>query len=218
MQQIIDAQIEEAEKRFLEKWTAGPRVQRWSTLPPQVGDPAPDLQLPDHTGAPTQLSSLWSRQPLLLIFWRHWGCGCGMDRAQRLRSEYDDYVSDNLDVVIVGQGEPERAAAFRAAQELQTLILCDGTEDAYRTYGLLDASVAQVLFDAPKEMWAHDRETGEEFVRSRRRQGRPLVDNPWLLPGEFVINTDGVLCHAHRYQHCEDFPDPLVLRTAAATC
>lgn len=104
------------------------------------------------------------------------------------------------------------------AQELEPAILCDDTERVYRAYGLLDGTVAQILFDAPREMWGHDGATGEEFARSRRQQGRPLVDNPWLLPAEFVVNTDGVLCHAHRYQHCEDFPDPLVLRAAAAAC
>ena len=210
--------IEAAEARFLEKWTAGPQVVRWSALPVQVGDAAPDLTLPDHTGAERHLREFWAEQPALIMFWRHFGCGCGLDRAQRLRSEYADYLADGLRVVIVGQGEPERAAEYRAAQELECPILVDGDESAYRTYGLLDATVSQVLFDAPAEMWSHDRATGEEFVRARHEQGRPVVDNPWLLPGEFVVNTDGVLCHAHRYQHCEDYPDPLVLRTAAKTC
>ena len=218
MNATLDALTESAEARFLEKWTAGPQVTRWTSLPVQVGDAAPDVVLPDHTGDARRLSEFWSASPALIIFWRHFGCGCGLDRAQRLRDEYADYVADGLNVVIVGQGEPERAAAYRAAQELEPTILVDDNESAYRTYGLLDATVPQVLFDAPADMWGHDRATGEEFVRSRRAQARPVVDNPWLLPGEFVVDTRGVICHAHRYQHCEDFPDPLVLRTAAKAC
>jgi hypothetical protein len=71
-----------------------------------------------------------------------------------------------------------------------------------------------VLFDAPEDFWAHTREVGERFQADRREQGRPLVDNPWLLPGEFVVDTSGVIRLAYRYQFCEDFPNPLVLTTA----
>jgi hypothetical protein len=34
---------------------------------------------------------------------------------------------------------------------------------------------------------------------------RRHVDNPWQLPGEFVIASSGRIVHAHRYQYCEDF-------------
>ena len=44
--------------------------------------------------------------------------------------------------------------------------------------------------------------------------GRPLVDNSWLLPGEFVIDTSGIVQLAYRYNYCEDFPDYRVLTTA----
>ena len=210
----VDSLVEAAERQWLQLWVRGPREVAWSSLPPQVGDTAPSLLLADHTGAQVELADMWAQQPALLIFWRHFGCGCGLDRAERLRKEYDDYVAAGCNVVIVGQGEPERAADYRAAQELEATILCDPDEDAYRAYGLLEASVAQVLFDAPRDMWSHDRATGEEFQRQRRQIGRPLVDNPWRLPGEFVISDDGTVLHTHRYQHCESYPDPLVLMAA----
>ena len=38
-----------------------------------VGDPAPDMTLPDHSRAETSLSSLWSERPLVLLFVRHLG-------------------------------------------------------------------------------------------------------------------------------------------------
>ena len=53
-----------------------------------------------------------------------------------------------------------------------------------------------------------------ERDRRRREQGRTLVDHPWLLPGEFVIDREGAIRLAYRYQYCEDFPNPLVLTTA----
>ena len=38
-----------------------------------VGDPAPDMTLADDGGQQTSLSSLWSQQPLVLLFIRHLG-------------------------------------------------------------------------------------------------------------------------------------------------
>ena len=214
MSETVDQLTRAAEEEFLELWTRGPSQTTWAELPPQIGDAAPDLPLTDHTGATVRLSEAWLHRPALLIFWRHFGCGCGLARAERLRKEHADYVGVGANVVIIGQGEPERAAAYRAQQELEPPILCDPDYVAYHTYGLRDATVSQVLYDAPRDMWTHERAVGEEFQRSRREQGRPLVDSPWLLQGEFVVDTDGTIRLAHRYQHCEDFPEPLVLIAA----
>jgi peroxiredoxin len=217
MQTILEEQIRAGEREWLERWTEGPKRMVWSQRPLQIGDSAPDFTLLDHAGARVRLSEFWAKRPALAIFWRQFGCGCGLARAERLRNEYPEYVAAGANVVVVGQGEPERSAAYRAEQELEPPILCDPDEHVYRAYGLLEGTPPQVLYDAPREMWAHDRETGTEFQRQRRQQGRPLVDNPWLLPGEFVIDTTGTIRLAHRYQHCEDYPEPLVVIATIAS-
>jgi peroxiredoxin len=41
--------------------------------PPQVGETAPDFELPDSSGSPRRLSDLCAAGPLVLIFYRgHW--------------------------------------------------------------------------------------------------------------------------------------------------
>jgi len=214
---LIEEQVRAAEEEFIELFARGPADSRWSALPPQVGDPAPDLRLTDSNGAERALSELWSEGPALLIFWRHYACSCGAERATRLREELSDYRDAGGNVVIVGQAEPERSAAWADDQGIDCPILCDPDYQAYRAYGLPEGQVAQILFDAPEEFWGHSRELGEQFAQQRREQGRPLVDNPWLLPGEFVVDTDGIIRLAYRYQYCEDFPNPLVLTTAIRT-
>jgi peroxiredoxin len=210
----VEEQTRAAEEKFLKLFVRGPERRTWSTLPPQVGDAAPDLRLLDTTGVDVSLSRSWSDRPALLIFWRHYGCGCGADRAKRLRAEYDDYVDAGATVVVIGQAEPERTAAYAAREDFRWLVLCDPDYEAYGAYGLTECEPAQLLFDAPPEYWAHSREIGEQFVSARREAGRPLVDNPWLLPGEFVVGKNGTIRLAYRYQYCEDFPDPRVLTTA----
>lgn len=80
----IDARTDAAEARWRAGWATGPTRLRWTAQPVQVGDQAPDASLPDHEGWSTTLSGRWRERPLLVLFWRHFGCSCGMDRAARL--------------------------------------------------------------------------------------------------------------------------------------
>ena len=206
----VEQLIEAAEDRWKAAWEAGPTRLRWTTLPPQVGDRAPDATLPDHEDREVTLSARWSQRALLVLFWRHFGCSCGMDRAARLRAELADYRAAGGDVVIVGQGEPARAARYRERQGIDVPILSDPDRSLYQAYGLLQGTAAQILFDAPDPLLRCDLDAGMGLAASRHATDRALVDDPWQLPGEFVVGTDGVIVHAHRYGWCEDYPDPRV--------
>src|SRR3979409_282682 len=87
----LETQVEAAEKRWREGWKQGPNPPRWEVMPARVGDQAPDLMLAGSTGNQAQLSSLWADGPALILFWRHYGCGCGVDRAKRLANEYSGH-------------------------------------------------------------------------------------------------------------------------------
>lgn len=117
--------------------------------------------------------------------------------------------------VIITQGEPARAAAYRDQHGLPFPLLSDPHHVASRSYGVGQWSVERVLFDAPPEYWAHTRELGAEFQDQRHQEGRFLVDDPWRATAEFVVGSDGLVRLSYMYQHCEDFPDPRVLTTAA---
>jgi len=206
----IDELTDAAETRWKVGWAAGPTRLRWTTLPPQVGDLAPDAVLSDHEGTARSLSSSWGERPVLLLFWRHFGCSCGMDRAARLRAELADYRAGGGEVVIIGQGEPERAARYRELQRLDVSILCDPDRSTYEAFGLLQGTTAQILFDAPDAFLRCEPQAGMELAASRHGTDRALVDDPFQLPGEFVIGSDGIIAYAHRYGWCEDYPDPRV--------
>ncbi|MDX1535050.1 MAG: peroxiredoxin-like family protein, partial [Thermoplasmata archaeon] len=182
------SQIQAAQDEWFEHWKRGPQRLTWSTLPPQVGDPAPDFELEDSKGNVVRLHDLWEKGPAVLLFWRHYGCGCGMDRAQRLQAEYEDLVAAGARVVVIGQGEPERAAAYAEKYGVPCPILCDPEREAYRAYGLLDFQSSEVLYDAPMDMQRMEWQAGIEFAQGRQDQGRPPVDSPWQRPGEFVVD------------------------------
>lgn len=202
-----------AEAEWLEGWTAGPVEGEGTAL--TTGSAAPDLVLPDHTGASRSLSEFWARGPALVLFWRHFGCTCGVERAGRLVEEYAALREAGLEPVVIAQGEPARAAAYRELHGLPCPVLCDPHHDAYRAWGLGQWPVERVLFDAPAEYWDHPAELGAAFQDTRRDEGRPPVDDPWRAVAEFVVGTDGTVLLTYAYQYCNDFPDVRVLTTAA---
>ena len=212
--EALEAQVEAAERRWLEEWRQGPTRLRWDEIPLQVGDAAPDFDLPDATGKDRRLGEFWSGHPALIIFWRHYGCGCGNLRAQRLVREHGQFVKTGAAVVIVGQAEPERTAAYADRFHVPCTMLCDPGLMAYRAYGLRDGQASQVFYDGPDGMRRGEHEAGVQFAEARHLTKRPVVDSPWLLPGEFVVDATGTVRLAYRYQYCENFPDLQVLLAA----
>jgi peroxiredoxin len=213
--QTLEQQEQTAEQEWHDTYRRGPARLRWTKLPPQPGDRAPDLELQDMTGRFVHLREFWRERPALLLFWRQYGCGCGIERASRLQQEYQIYRDAGADVVIIGQGEPKRASAYARKYNLPPCpILCDPTFRAYQAYGLLEGTPIQVTYDAPEEIWRGDLAAAMQLAGERHAAGRPFVDDPWQLPGEFVIRPGGVIALAYRYQYCDNFAHPLLLTVA----
>lgn len=211
---VVEEQHSAAEAEWLEAWLTGPRRTRWTSLPPQTGDPAPDPELPDTTGATRRLSEWWAAGPVHLVFLRHFGCSCLSERWDRLREELPELAAAGATLVAVAQGEPDRTAGVAARRGYPFPILCDPDRRAYGAFGLLEGTPATILHDF---RWRPgDRESVEKHFASRRGTERAVVDNPWQLPGEFVIARGGRIALAHRYQYCEDYPPKTVLLGAIA--
>jgi len=207
-------QTEAGVAQWLEHWVKGPTRTRWDRIPLQAGDPAPDFELPDSSGAARRLSETWNGSPALLLFWRHFGCSCGRDRAARLKTEYPQYMELGAKVVVIGYGEPERAAAYANRNEIPCPVLCDPAFQAYQAYDLLEGKPSQVVFDTTDAHLQCDVTAWKQLVESRQGTERAILDNPWQLPGEFVVDKRGLVRLAYRYQYCEDWPDPRVLLAA----
>lgn len=214
MSAVEELQTQAAEQEWFTYWKRGPTKLRWTKLPLQVGDPAPDLELQDSSGRSVHLADFWSTGPAVLVFLRHFGCSCARDRVRHLRDEYFDYVRAGATVVLIGQGEPERSAVFVKKYGAPCPLLCDPDYRAYDAYSLLQGKPSQVAYGTTDALLQCDYEAAVEVASAYREAGHPLVDNPWQLPGEFVIDRRGNISLAWRYQYCADFPNPQVLVAA----
>lgn len=209
MEEILQKQLTEADARWLRSWSQGPSQTRWQGLPVQVGDPAPDVELVDHEGKARRISDFWKEAPLHLFFMRHYGCSCMKERWSQFREEYPKLRQAGANLLAIGMGEPERTRLFIKVREIPVPLLCDPGQRAYLAYGIIEGTVPTILHD---EGWkAGDEETGRKMMGRRRDTDLRLVDNPWILPAEFIIDQKGTIRYAHRYQYCEDYPPTTVL-------
>ena len=95
-----------------------------------------------------------------------------------------------------------------ARHRLPCPVLCDPTRSVCETPDLLGCKPSQIVFDAPDESLRVDAEAGARLQQPRHGTSRAAVNSPWQLPGELLIDTAGKVRLAHRWQHCEDWPDP----------
>jgi peroxiredoxin len=202
MPEIVKVQTEQAQKEWLKLWNEGPTKMVWDKMPLQEGDNAPDFELENSSKELIKLSDLWSKKPMLLIFWRHTGCGCGFARAAEIRKQYDSITKMGIQVVIITQAEPERATFYAKEQGIKGTLLSDPNYEVYRAYDLLDGNGPQILGTSDI-----DYSIGEKLQKDREGTQRALVDNPWLLPGEFIIDKSGLIQFTYRYDNCDDIPE-----------
>ena len=208
----ISALYMSAEQRWRQNWVEGPTLQ---SEPLRRGQHAPNVELYEKGGSGVLMSSLWEERAVLIMLWRHLGCGCGIGRAELLQEEYQLFDESGLDVVVVAPGDPERVAEYKERYELPARTLADPTYEAHKAFGLSHWSLEQVLYDAPDEYCELTPEVGKKFQDLRREDGRRMVDDPWMQSGEFMVGTDGVIRVAYLYNYCEDYPDPRLFTTAA---
>lgn len=122
----VESRQERAEREWLEAWR---------TTPPQTGDRAPDLQLPDASEKIRRLSEFWKQKPARLIFLRHFGCSCLAEHWEKLRDEIAEFEKAGAQIVAVGQGEPERTAAVAQRRGYPFPVLSDPERKAYEGFG-----------------------------------------------------------------------------------
>ena len=219
----VDGLIAAAEERWKASWAAGPsgpagrRCHRNSATP----RPTPTLARPRRPAA--------SRSPRpgdpgrrSLLFWRHFGCSCGMDRAARLRREARRLPRRRRRR---GHRRPGRAGARRPlpriARRSTVPILSDPDRAPTRRSGCSQGTTAQILFDAPTRSCAATSRPGSACrPRGTARIARSSTTRG-SFPGEFVVGTDGASSTPTAIGWCEDYPDPRVhvaaIRGAAGT-
>ena len=159
-----------AEETWISEFLAGPTRIRLTELPPQVGDEAPDLELPDRSGTTRRLSEFWADGPVHLVFMRQFGCGCLANCWDEVEPAQQRLADAGAKVIAVCQAEPLRAAAVADRRGLSFPPLRDPELASYRAFGLLEGVPATITQYFPWRPGDGDRGEVDEFA-ARDRAG-----------------------------------------------
>lgn len=161
-----------------------------------AGDPAPDVELPDHTGTTVRLSELWKGGGLVLHFLRHLGCPFCRELVVNAQESISKFEEAGVGVAAVSMAPVEESARFRQQFSLSFPMLSDPQRQAYVAYGLTLGSLWQIVGPATI--------TGKGLASVLRfGVGRPIGDVR-QLSGTFVIDESGTVLLAHRAKDSVD--------------
>jgi NAD(P)-dependent dehydrogenase (short-subunit alcohol dehydrogenase family) len=114
-----------------------------------------------------------------------------------LRDALGEIRSRGAELVIVGNGSPAFAQAFREDMALDAPLLVDPELRAYRAAGLRRGRVELLSPRLPLH--------AIRALRAGARQGA-IQGDPWQLGGVFVIRPDGALVYRHVSREAGDHP------------
>jgi thioredoxin-dependent peroxiredoxin len=100
----------------------------------QVGDMAPDFELPDQDGQPVRLSSLRGRTVVLYFYPRADTPGC-TTQACGIRDRRGDYEAAGATVLGVSPDEPGALRRFADKHGLPFTLLADAEHEVAELYG-----------------------------------------------------------------------------------
>jgi dehydrogenase/reductase SDR family protein 12 len=115
----------------------------------------------------------------------------------QLRDRIDEIHARGAELVIVGNGAPHFAAAFREDYQLDCPLLVDPELRAYRAAGLRRGRVEAL---SPRLPW-----NALRALRAGSRQGA-IEGDLWQLGGVFAIRRDGELAYRYVSREAGDHP------------
>jgi peroxiredoxin len=160
-----------------------------------VGEPFPDLDLPDHTGRPRLLSEVAGGDPAVLLCSRGWWCPKEQRYLRELTSLQDEFEVAYSRILVVSVDPPEVQSAFRAGLGARFTFLSDHERKWLGPLGLEETSdtthhpYRPVTYTLRPDLTVHAEYPGywywgraslEELRRDMRAISQ-LVRSPWDL-------------------------------------
>jgi peroxiredoxin len=165
--------------------TPAPRL---GTLAPGTGIPVgqkvPEARLRDLEGKEVMLSSLYTKQPILLVFYRGGWCPFCNTQIHQLSMTYPEYRKRGLEVVAVSVDVPEVEARLKATYSIPFPVLSDS-----------DAAVIEafhVVNTVPNSEITIHKVIGSDLEDFSGQKHHKIA-----VPALFLIDTTGTVRWAH---------------------
>ncbi|GAC1678071.1 MAG: hypothetical protein PVS2B2_14930 [Candidatus Acidiferrum sp.] len=148
-----------------------------------------EIILPDVEGHDLRLGTLWSRQPVVVGFLRHYGCLFCRERVAQLLEGESLFRSKGGSLALIGLGDRELASVFRKETGLTCPLFIDEKREAYRAAGLGTGSILHFIRPSYRKSQQRALAAGHRLHGSGK--------NPFQLGGSFVFAPGNVDRFAH---------------------
>lgn len=118
----------------------------------------------------------------------------------QLESQHDKIAAKGLKVVAIGLGQPKHAQRYCGKLAPSLTCLSNERSKLNRTYGLTEGSLLAIT-TSPSAV-----RNGMRAYRAGFRQGKS-TGNVKMLPGTFVVDSEGIIRFAHYGKNAGDHVD-----------
>lgn len=114
--------------------------------PPQIGDEAPDFELPNQFGEPVRLSALRGR-PVVIVFYPFAFSGICTGELAEIRDRFDVFADAHAEVIAVSVDSKFALRAFAEAEGYRFPLLADFWPhgEVARRFGVFDDASGMAL-------------------------------------------------------------------------
>jgi peroxiredoxin len=178
-------------------WLLDAVKRRQRAEPPTRADALGTVVLADHEGRSVRLGDLWRDGPAVVVWLRQFGCPFCRSHARHLNLERHRFDALGTSLVLIGQGTPVHAAAFRRMLRIDLPILVDRERVTYLAAGTKLATLDELIGPAvvAKALLA--------MARRRVILGRNTADEA-QLGGSIVVVPGGEVAWSHLSENAAD--------------
>lgn len=102
----------------------------------RVGEPAPDVILPDAFGKPVRLADLWRNGPLVIVFYRGGWCTYCNLQLRAWRQQESELARLGATLLAISPQTPDNSMSTAEKNELSFTVLSDSALEAANGFGI----------------------------------------------------------------------------------
>ncbi|MGE3178448.1 MAG: AhpC/TSA family protein [Vicinamibacterales bacterium] len=164
-----------------------------------MGHPLEQLTVFDTAGRAVRLDTLWTHQPVVLLFVRHFGCLFCRQQIAEMQPAVPRIRAAGAELYVIGNGSVEEARAFEEELQPGVGLLTDPTRQTFCALQMR-SGLATVL--RPSVLWRSLRALRAGFTQTR------VAGDPFQQGGVVVIGPGGLERYRYVSRTAGDHPDP----------
>jgi peroxiredoxin len=180
-------------------------AEKLGTLAPNTGVPLgekiPDGHALDIDGHDVELTTLYKREPLLLVFYRGGWCPfCNLE-IRAFTDAYPDFKKRGVNIVAVSVDKPEKEAKLKAEYDIPFTVLSDTDAKIIHAF--------HVVNQVSAEEYARLRGNNMDIEEYSGKQHHEIA-----IPAFFLVDQQGIVRWAHSDPDWKVRPSPAQLLAA----